>query len=109
MADTAALSASTLRAPGDRAWHQSLEQFDAHGRSRSLSWLSRRPQAQLRASQATATPYNLLIVPYETLHSDVHWLASQQWLYMVLDEGHIITNSQAKTTLSVKRVPAKHR
>ncbi|MEW5318821.1 MAG: hypothetical protein WDW38_010008 [Sanguina aurantia] len=66
-------------------------------------------QAQLRASQATATPYNLLIVPYETLHSDVHWLASQQWLYMVLDEGHIITNSQAKTTLSVKRVPAKHR
>ena len=40
-----------------------------------------------------------MIMSYETMRIDVDWVASQQWDYCVLDEGHAIRNIESKVTL----------
>ena len=35
---------------------------------------------------------------YESVRADIEWVAQQQWLYCVLDEGHVIRNPKAKLT-----------
>ncbi|KAK5013968.1 TATA-binding protein-associated factor mot1, partial [Cryomyces antarcticus] len=41
--------------------------------------------------------------------NDVDFLASLNWNYCVLDEGHLIKNPKAKTTQAVKRLASNHR
>ncbi|KAG1666532.1 hypothetical protein FOA52_014429 [Chlamydomonas sp. UWO 241] len=52
---------------------------------------------------------NLVVMSYDHVRADVEWVSSRQWLYCVLDEGHIIKNPKARATQCVKRVVAQHR
>lgn len=52
---------------------------------------------------------DIVITSYEVCRNDIDILAPFNWNYCVLDEGHLIKNPRAKTTLSVKRLASNHR
>ncbi|KAL8677141.1 MAG: hypothetical protein Q9186_006396 [Xanthomendoza sp. 1 TL-2023] len=52
---------------------------------------------------------DIVITSYEVCRNDIDVLAPFNWNYCVLDEGHLIKNPRAKTTLSVKRLASNHR
>ncbi|KAI4094720.1 MAG: hypothetical protein L6R37_007185 [Teloschistes peruensis] len=52
---------------------------------------------------------DLVITSYEVCRNDIDILAPFNWNYCVLDEGHLIKNPRAKTTLAVKRLASNHR
>ena len=53
--------------------------------------------------------YDIVITSYETVRSDIDRLGKIDWLYCVLDEGHIIKNAKTKLAAAVKQVKAQHR
>jgi TATA-binding protein-associated factor len=61
---------------------------------------------QLRKSFST---YDVIVTSYETVRSDIDYLASIHFNYCVLDEGHIIKNPTTKITLAVKSLRSNHR
>ncbi|KAL8828061.1 MAG: hypothetical protein Q9170_006762 [Blastenia crenularia] len=52
---------------------------------------------------------DIVITSYEVCRNDIEVLAPFNWNYCVLDEGHLIKNPRAKTTLAVKRLASNHR
>ena len=53
--------------------------------------------------------HNLIITSYEIVRSDMEFLASIKWNYLVLDEGHVIKNTKTKTAWAVRKLEAAHR
>ena len=53
--------------------------------------------------------YDVVIASYETIRADIESLSEVDWLYCVLDEGHIIKNTKTKLSAAVKRLRAQHR
>ncbi|KAI4157311.1 MAG: hypothetical protein LQ342_008387 [Letrouitia transgressa] len=52
---------------------------------------------------------DIVITSYEVCRNDIEVLAPFSWNYCVLDEGHLIKNPRAKTTVAVKRLSSNHR
>ena len=50
---------------------------------------------------------NMVICSYETLRSEVKWFSARNWLYCVLDEGHVVKNPKTKVAAAVRAVGAK--
>ena len=55
------------------------------------------PAARQALLKSAATA-DIVVMSYETVRADIEWIAQRQWLYCVLDEGHIIRNPKAKIT-----------
>jgi TATA-binding protein-associated factor len=55
------------------------------------------------------TECDIIITSYDVCRNDIDTLAPFNWNYCVLDEGHLIKNPRAKTTLAVKRLNSNHR
>ena len=55
-----------------------------------------------------SSDYNLIITSYRTVTAEKQ-LFVQNFNYCVLDEGHVIKNSNSKTSISIKNVRANHR
>lgn len=53
--------------------------------------------------------YDVVITSYEVVRNDISNLEGHQWLYCILDEGHVIKNAKTKLTKAVKSVQAVHR
>ncbi|TFK76566.1 SNF2 superfamily chromatin remodeling protein [Pluteus cervinus] len=53
--------------------------------------------------------YDIVITSYEVVRNDISNLEHVNWLYCILDEGHIIKNAKTKLTKAVKIVRAQHR
>ena len=52
---------------------------------------------------------DIVITSYEICRNDIAVFSALNWNYCVLDEGHLIKNSKAKSTLAVKRLISNHR
>ena len=52
---------------------------------------------------------DIVITSYDICRNDVELLAPINWNYCVLDEGHLIKNPKAKTSMAVKRLASVHR
>jgi TATA-binding protein-associated factor len=52
---------------------------------------------------------DVIITSYEVVRNDITNLAKFDWLYCILDEGHIIKNGKTKLTKAVKLLKAQHR
>lgn len=52
---------------------------------------------------------DVVITSYEAVRADIAELGKIDWLYCVLDEGHIIKNAKTKLSLAVKQIKAQHR
>ncbi|KAM6500628.1 SNF2 superfamily chromatin remodeling protein [Amanita muscaria] len=53
--------------------------------------------------------YDVVITSYEVVRNDISNIDDMNWLYCILDEGHIIKNAKTKLTKAVKCVRAQHR
>ena len=53
--------------------------------------------------------HNVIISSYEVVRNDIEIIKATHWNYVVLDEGHVIKNSRAKTTQAVKQIKSNHR
>ena len=64
----------------------------------------------VRASLRPEIPHhNVIITSYEIVRSDVEFLGSIKWNYLVLDEGHVIKNTKTKTSRAMRQLVAAHR
>ncbi|CAI4218026.1 unnamed protein product [Parascedosporium putredinis] len=52
---------------------------------------------------------DIVITSYDVCRNDIELLEKYNWNYVVLDEGHLIKNSKAKTSMAVKRLASNHR
>lgn len=52
---------------------------------------------------------DIVITSYEICRNDIDAFTPLRWNYCVLDEGHLIKNPKAKTTIAVKRLSSNHR
>lgn len=52
---------------------------------------------------------DVVVASYDTVRGDVELLASVEWDFVVLDEGHAIRNPKTAVTRAVKRLTATHR
>lgn len=53
--------------------------------------------------------YDVIITSYEVVRNDITNLEHLNWLYCILDEGHVIKNAKTKLTKAVKCIRAQHR
>lgn len=52
---------------------------------------------------------DIVVTSYDVVRNDIEFLSDRNYNYCVLDEGHIIKNSNSKLTKSVKKISANHR
>ncbi|KAF9049234.1 SNF2 superfamily chromatin remodeling protein [Hymenopellis radicata] len=52
---------------------------------------------------------DVIITSYEVVRNDISNLEGINWLYCILDEGHVIKNAKTKLTKAVKCIRAQHR
>ena len=52
---------------------------------------------------------DVVITSYDVCRNDIDVFMPYTWNYCVLDEGHLIKNPKAKTTIAVKRLVSNHR
>lgn len=53
--------------------------------------------------------HDVVIMSYDVVRNDIADLGKVNWLYSILDEGHVIKNAKTKLTKAVKEVKAHHR
>ncbi|TRM59955.1 hypothetical protein BD626DRAFT_572350 [Schizophyllum amplum] len=53
--------------------------------------------------------YDVVITSYEVVRNDITSIGNTQWLYCILDEGHVIKNAKTKLTKAVKSLNSQHR
>jgi TATA-binding protein-associated factor len=53
--------------------------------------------------------HDVVITSYDVIRNDINELSVTNWLYCILDEGHIIKNAKTKLTQAVKQVQSQHR
>ncbi|RXK40222.1 TATA-binding protein-associated factor [Tremella mesenterica] len=53
--------------------------------------------------------HDIIIASYEGVRADIADLSKIDWLYCVLDEGHIIKNAKTRLAEAVKKLKAQHR
>eukprot|EP01125_Pyxidicula_operculata_P015647 TRINITY_DN5335_c0_g1_i4.p1 TRINITY_DN5335_c0_g1~~TRINITY_DN5335_c0_g1_i4.p1 ORF type:complete len:1864 (-),score=455.04 TRINITY_DN5335_c0_g1_i4:12-5603(-) len=53
--------------------------------------------------------YNIIVMSYQLMRNDIDLLENIPFNYAVLDEGHVIRNSNSKLALAAKRLKARHR
>lgn len=53
--------------------------------------------------------HDVVITSYDVIRNDIAHLEKMQWLYCILDEGHIIKNGKSKLTQAVKTLRSHHR
>ncbi|KAI9823081.1 MAG: TATA-binding protein-associated factor mot1 [Phylliscum demangeonii] len=63
-------------------------------------------RARLQAQLGTT---DVVITSYDICRNDAEVLTRHNWNYCVLDEGHLIKNPRAKSTVAVKRLRSNHR
>lgn len=52
---------------------------------------------------------DIVITSYDICRNDIDIFTPLKWNYCVLDEGHLIKNPKAKTTMAVKQLASNHR
>jgi TATA-binding protein-associated factor len=65
--------------------------------------------AQRAQQRSSVKDHDVVVMSYESLRSDADWIASQQWMYCILDEGHAIRNPNSAVSKAAKRIRAQHR
>ncbi|EOR00991.1 hypothetical protein E3P92_00420 [Wallemia ichthyophaga] len=53
--------------------------------------------------------HDVVIMSYDVVRNDITDLGKVNWLYCILDEGHVIKNTKTKLTKAVKEIRAHHR
>ncbi|ORY35400.1 putative helicase [Naematelia encephala] len=86
-------------------WYYEIMKFTSY-----LTPLQYTGTASERAALRSKIPKaDVVIASYESIRADIAELSKVDWLYCVLDEGHIIKNAKTKLAAAVKQLRAQHR
>ncbi|GAX29120.1 TATA-binding protein-associated factor [Fistulifera solaris] len=55
------------------------------------------------------TGCNIIVTSYSVLRSEVDTFCEREWMYCVLDEGHLLKNPKTATAMASKKLRAQHR
>ena len=66
------------------------------------------PQERIKLRQQFKK-HNLIVASYDIVRNEAEFFAAIQWLYVILDEGHVIKNTKTKAYQAIKRLSARHR
>ena len=86
-------------------WQQEIRQFAPF--LSCLAYVGPSSERQNLRSQLGKT--DIVITSYDICRNDIEAFTPLSWNYCVLDEGHLIKNPKAKTTMAVKRLASNHR
>ena len=86
-------------------WQQEIKQYAPF--LSSVAYVG--PPGDRAKLKAGLTDHDVVITSYDVCRNDVGFLAPFNWNYCVLDEGHLIKNPRAKTTIAVKQLASNHR
>jgi TATA-binding protein-associated factor len=86
-------------------WYHEFKKFAPQIRTLRYAGNARERQG-LRGAVAT---HEVIITSYEVIRSDSDLLSSLDWLFCVLDEGHIIKNGKTKLSKAIKTIRSTHR
>jgi TATA-binding protein-associated factor len=67
------------------------------------------PVKERRARLKRLKQFDVVITSYDVVRNDLSSLVPINWLYCILDEGHLIKNAKSKVSQSVKSMMAHHR
>lgn len=88
-------------------WAHEISRFLEADVLRTLQYEGPPAHRKTLRRQAEATADAVIIMSYDTLRSDIDWLACLQWNYCILDEGHIVRNPKSKIAqVSTRALPA---
>ena len=62
-----------------------------------------------KAAAGELRKHNVIISSYDVVRNDIDIIKASHWNYVILDEGHVIKNSKAKTTQAVKQIKSHNR
>jgi TATA-binding protein-associated factor len=86
-------------------WQQEIAQFAPFLKAFSYTG----PSAERQKNRHLLADADIVITSYEVCRNDVDFLGPLNWNYCVLDEGHLIKNPKAKTSIAVKSLKSYHR
>lgn len=86
-------------------WQQEIQQYAPF--LKAVAYVGT-PAEREKATKGMKTA-DIVITSYEVCRNNIEVFAPQNWNYCVLDEGHLIKNPIAKTTIAVKRLDSNHR
>ena len=86
-------------------WQQEIQQYAPF--LTSLAYVG--PPNDRARLKSRLNDCDIVITSYDVCRNDIEVISPHNWNYCVLDEGHLIKNPQAKTTMAVKRLKSNHR
>ena len=86
-------------------WQQEIQTFAPF--LTSVAYVG--PPASRSALKPRLSGSDIVITSYEIIRNDLDIFAPLSWNYCVLDEGHLIKNPRAKTSVAVKQLTSNHR
>ena len=86
-------------------WQQEIRQFAPF--LTCLAYVGPSADRQKLRSQVGTT--DIVITSYDICRNDNDVLSPLNWNYCILDEGHLIKNPKAKTSIAVKKLNSNHR
>ncbi|KAL4452053.1 hypothetical protein ABPG75_007715 [Micractinium tetrahymenae] len=92
-----------------RAWWPLFRVALLHDSARSGAGAAGRPSRQRLIREIAESDSGVLLTTYETMRLQRADLLEVEWGYVVLDEGHKITNPDAEVTLAAKQMQTVHR
>jgi hypothetical protein len=89
-------------------WMNEIDKFFPHGQIfRPVAVMGTPSQRKAKMKDATIS-CNLVVTSYATLRSDIEDIASVNWLYCILDEGHLLRNPKTATARASRRLRSRH-
>ena len=86
-------------------WQQEIQQFAPF--MSCLAYVGPSgDRARLKEKLGTT---DIVVTSYDICRNDIDLFLPLSWNYCVLDEGHLIKNPKAKTSMAVKRLASNHR
>ena len=86
-------------------WQQEIQQFAPF--LSCLAYVG--PTADRATLRDQLGKTDIVITSYDICRNDIDFIMPINWNYCVLDEGHLIKNPKAKTSIAVKRLVSNHR
>ena len=86
-------------------WQQEIQQFAPF--LSCLAYVG--PSADRAKFREQLGKTDIVITSYDICRNDIDVFLPLSWNYCVLDEGHLIKNPKAKTSIAVKRLLSNHR
>lgn len=53
--------------------------------------------------------HNIIVASYDIVRNDVDFISEFPWLYIVLDEGHVVKNTKTKAYQAIRKLSGRHR